>query len=356
MVAVRMTQGKFDGINKVANAAGVIAAAAMDQRGSLKKMIAHARGEGAPDVTDADLTAFKTAVTRVLTPHATGILMDPEYGLPALAAKDPHAGVLLAYEKTGYDAHDTHRLPDLLDGWSVRRLIAAGADVIKLLLYYNADDDAHANEIKHAFVERLGAECMANDVPFFMEVVTFNDAAGDEHGFAYAQEKPAQVRRAMAEFTQPQYGVDVLKVEVPVNMAYVAGTQAFTGPDAAYMREDAMRLMHEAAAVATIPFIYLSAGVSAPVFRETLALVAEAQVPYTGVLCGRATWEEGVPAYAKGGADGLTQWLESEGVANITALNEVLARGAKPWWTVYGGKDQIEVVPRAVATTTATRD
>ena len=338
----RMTKGKFDGINAVANAQGVIAAAAMDQRGSLKKMIAKARGDGGQAVTDDDLTAFKVAVTRVLTPHATGILMDPEYGLPALKAKSPDAGVLLAYEKTGYDATDTHRLPDLLDGWSARRLIAAGADVIKLLLYYNADDDAHANTIKHAFVERLGAECTANDVPLFVEIITFNDAIGDDHRFAYAKEKPGQVRRAMAEFTQPQYGIDVLKMEVPVNMTYVEGTRAFGGQKA-YSRDEAKQLMHDAAAVATKPFIYLSAGVSAEIFRETLELVAESGVSYNGVLCGRATWEEGVPAYAKGGADGLTAWLKDEGVANIEALNAVLARGAKPWWSVYGGRENITI-------------
>lgn len=341
MGKVRMTRGKFDGINAVANDRGVIAAAAMDQRGSLKKMITAAR----PDhhaATDDDLTAFKTAVTKVLTRYATGILMDPEFGLPALREKDPRAGVLLAYEKTGYDAKDT-RLPDLLDEWSVRRLIAAGADVVKILLYYNAFDDAHTNTIKHAFIERVGAECAASNVPFFMEIVTYNDATGDEHGAAYAKDKPEQVTRGMAEFTQPQYRIDVLKVEVPVNIAFVAGTRAYGGTTV-YTRADALHLFREAASAATRPFIYLSAGVTAPIFRETLELAAEAGTPYAGVLCGRATWEDGVPAYATGGVDGLTRWLEGEGVANITALNEVLAKGAVPWWTVYGGKEQIEIV------------
>lgn len=306
-------------------------------------MIAKARGDGHP-ATDADLTAFKSAVTAVLTPHASGILMDPEYGLPALNARANGVGVLLAYEKTGYDAGDTARMPDLLDGWSVRCLIAAGADVIKLLLYYNAADKTGAKPIKHAFVERVGAECAANDVPFFLEVVTFNDATGDEHGLAYAREKPEQVRRATAEFTQPQYGVDVLKMEVPVNMAYVAGTRAFVGQEA-YSRADALRLMREAARVATKPFIYLSAGVEAPIFRETLELAAEAETGYAGVLCGRATWEHGVPAYAHGGEDGLRAWLADEGTRNITMLNEVLARGARPWWTIYGGRENITVIP-----------
>ncbi|MCV5870332.1 tagatose-bisphosphate aldolase, partial [Escherichia coli] len=79
---------------------GVIAAAAMDQRGSLRKAIAKARGA---EVSDAELLEFKTAVTKILTPHASAILMDVEYGLPALEARAPGTGVLLAYEKSGYD-------------------------------------------------------------------------------------------------------------------------------------------------------------------------------------------------------------------------------------------------------------
>src|SRR5262245_23679803 len=139
MAKVRMTKGKHAGITHLSDDRGVIAAAAMDQRGSLKKMIAKARGEGAA-VTDDDMTAFKTVVTKVLTKHATGILMDPEYGLPALKAKAPNAGVLLAYEKTGYDAGDNNRLPDLLPSWSALRLEQAGANAIKILMYYNSFD------------------------------------------------------------------------------------------------------------------------------------------------------------------------------------------------------------------------
>lgn len=342
MPKVRMTRGKFNGINALANENGVIAAAAMDQRGSLKKMIASARGEGAT-ASDADLTAFKTAVTRVLTRYATGILLDPEYGLPALEAKDPHAGVLLAYEQTGYDATAKGRLPDLLPGWSVRRLIEAGANAIKILLYYNAFDEERINTIKHAFIERVGDECHANDAPFFLEVIAYDDSLSDKSGLAFAKQKPEQVTRYMAEFSKPRYGVDVLKVEVPIDMKFVEGTRAFKGT-AAYSRADAMRLFRESANVATKPFIYLSAGVSDEIFRETLELAAEAGTSFSGVLCGRATWQEGVPAYAKGGTDALLAWLEDRGVLNITELNGVLARGAKPWWTIYGGKENVEVV------------
>src|SRR5690349_10569335 len=102
MAKKAITKGKVNGITACANDAGIINAAAMDQRGSLKKSIGKAMGR---DASNADLTDFKICVTKVLTPYASAILMDPEYGLPTLAHRAPGTGVLLAYEKTGYDAN-----------------------------------------------------------------------------------------------------------------------------------------------------------------------------------------------------------------------------------------------------------
>jgi tagatose 1,6-diphosphate aldolase len=62
------------------------------------------------------------------------------------------------------------------------------------------------------------------------------------------------------------------------------------------------------------------------------------------VLCGRATWQDGIPAYGKGGAPALEAWLKDRGRRNIEALNQVLGKGAKPWYDFYGGLDKIEVV------------
>ncbi len=338
---VTMSKGKFDGINACANEQGVIAAAAMDQRGSLKKAIAKARGEGGT-ATSEDLSAFKTAVTKILTRHATAVLLDPEYALDAMKERAPGTGVLLAYEKTGYDANVKGRLPDLLAEWSVRRLAEAGADVIKILLYYNPFDEPEINTIKHAFIERVGAECAALDRAFFLEPLAYDDNVGEEKSFDFAKVKAKYVMQTMEEFSKPRYGVDVLKVEVPVNMTYVEGTRAYGG-QTAYTRQEALGLFQEAASASSKPFIYLSAGVTDEVFRETLELAAEAGTPFSGVLCGRATWQDGIPVYAREGIGALEAWLEDRGVQNIEALNQVLARGAQPWWTVYGGKENIEV-------------
>jgi tagatose 1,6-diphosphate aldolase len=340
MAKIRMSRGKFNGINAVADQKGVIAALAIDQRGSLQKAIGKAKGS---DATGAEMVEFKNLVSEILTPYASAILLDPEYGLPAIQHRAKNSGVFLAYEKTGYDVTVKGRFPDLLPEWSVKRLKEAGANVIKVLLYFDPDDDAKINTVKQAFIERIGSECAACDIPFFLEVVAYSDAIGDEKSIDFARAKPEKVRKYMAEFSQPQYAVDVLKVEVPVVMRYVEGSKGNTDGQVAYTREQSKHYFHAAAAASRVPFIYLSAGVTDEVFRETLELAAEAATPFAGVLCGRATWQAGIPEYAKGGAAALTQWLKSQGVQNIQALNQVLAKGAQPWWNYYGGKENIEV-------------
>ena len=330
---MKISEGKRRRLGAVSNQDGVIAAAAMDQRGSLRKAIAQGRGVSKKQVKPEELTEFKTAVTKILTPQASAILLDPEYSLPALKHVAKGTGVLLAYEKSGYDNIRPGRGPDLLPTWSVQRLVEAGAHCIKVLIYYTPFDPPEVNQEKHAFVERIGAECAAVDVPFFLEFLGYQEGV-DENGPEYAQKKPAVVTRSIQEFSQDCYGVDVLKVEVPVNLKFVEGTRTFAGTKI-WTRAQAQEAFQKAARAARKPFIYLSAGVSNEVFTESLELAAESGVNWCGVLCGRATWKDGIPVYAQGGVKALEEWLSDQGVKNIQAVNARL-KAAKPWYSFYG--------------------
>lgn len=86
----------------------------LDQSGALKKMM-----EKYGTVTDDKVHEFKQLVTKELTPFASAILLDLEYGLLAAKARFEKTGLLLAYEKTGYDTIKAGRMPDLLPDWSV---------------------------------------------------------------------------------------------------------------------------------------------------------------------------------------------------------------------------------------------
>src|ERR1051326_3666058 len=200
-----LTAGKLQHMKALSNSAGVIAAAAMDQRGSLKKSIAAAKGVTQDQVTDQMMEEFKVAVSRILTPHASAILLDPEWGLPAAKARAKNAGLLLAYEASGYDDTQPGRLPDLLPHVSVKRIVDWGADAVKILIYYTPFDDVKVNDIKHAFIERIGAECETYEIPFFLEFVGYDPKGGDERGLEYAKRKPEIVTKSMQEFSKPQY-------------------------------------------------------------------------------------------------------------------------------------------------------
>jgi tagatose 1,6-diphosphate aldolase len=334
---VKITAGKLAGMKAVSDTRGVIAAAAMDQRGSLQKALAKERGGS---VADKDLEDFKIIVTEVLTKHASAILLDPEWGIPASKRRAKDSGLLMAYEKTGYDAALPGRLPDLLDLWSVRRIKEAGADCLKILLYYAPSDPQATNDHKHAWVERIGDECRANDIPFFLEIIAYEEGL-DEKGLEFAKKKPELVTAYMREFTKDRYGVDVLKVEVPINLKFVDGMKAFAGT-AAYTKQQAMDAFRKTAEASTKPFIYLSAGVSNAEFTETLELAADAGTRFSGVLCGRATWKDGIPIFGKQGPDAFRQWLESEGVKNIANVNDHL-KPARPWFEFYGAKSADEL-------------
>lgn len=325
-----LSAGKVQHMNALSNKDGVIAAAAMDQRGSLAKSIATAKGVPQKEITDEMMQEFKTAVTRILTPYASAILLDPEWGLPASKARAKNAGLLLAYEHSGYDNTKPGRLPDLLPHVSVRRLKQEmGADAVKILIYYTPFDEPKVNDIKHAFIERIGAECETWEIPFFLEFVGYDPQGGDEKGLEFAKRKPEIVTKSMEEFSKPQYKVDVLKVEVPVNANYVEGSSVFKG-QAAYSRAEALDHFRHAASVAKKPFIYLSAGVSNQQFIESLSMAAESGTDYSGVLCGRATWKDGMPIYATKGLGALEDFLSTEGVKNIQAVNAAIT-SAKSW-------------------------
>lgn len=306
---------KTNRLNRLTNEFGYFSALAIDQRGALKRMM----GE---NVSKEDIETFKSLVSSNLTPFASAILLDPEYGWPAVEDKDENCGLLVAYEKTGYDTTEPGRFPSLLPEWSVKRLVERGADGIKVLIYHDVDDQSGINDKKDVFIERIGSECLAEDVPFFLEILTYDEALDDTKGMEYAKIKPHKVIESMQHFSDERFRVDVLKVEVPVNMNYVEG---YSAEEHIHSKEEAAAFFKEQSDVSGIPYIFLSAGVSAELFQETLRFAKEAAASFHGVLCGRATWSGAAHLYKESGTDTATNWLQNDGKHNITELNNVLA-------------------------------
>lgn len=327
----KLSEGKRSGLERLSNARGVIAAAALDQRGLLKKMMAQHMEAGEP--TDAMVSEFKKIAVALLTQYASAILLDVEYGISAM----PYAnqkGVMLAYEKSGYDSTAPEFIPSVTEGWSVLRLKEAGATAVKVLLYYTPFEKEWVNEQKKAWVERVGAECRALEIPMFLEFLGY-----DTHGegdAAYARRKPEIVIASTEEFTKDRYGADVLKVEIPVAMRCVEGVDAFKGTSV-YSKEQAQDYFRRAAEAATKPFVYLSAGVTHGEFIESLEFALTSGVSFHGVLCGRATWQDAIPIFIEHGASACRDWLAQYGAENLRAINCVLD-SATPWKEKYLSK------------------
>lgn len=319
------TQNKTAAISQLSNEQGVISALAFDQRGALKRMRAKYQ-TGEPTVEQIE--QLKVLVAEELTQYASSILLDPEYGLPATEARNKKCGLLLAYEKTGYDVNAKGRLPDCLVEWSAKRLKEQGADAVKFLLYYDVDDEEQINIQKQAYIERIGSECVAEDIPFFLEVLSYDDNIADNGSVEFAKVKPRKVNEAMKLFSEPRFNVDVLKVEVPVNMKYVEG---FADGEVVYTKEEAAQHFRDQEAATNLPYIYLSAGVSAELFQETLKFAHEAGAKFNGVLCGRATWAGAVQVYIEQGEAAAREWLRTTGFKNIDDLNKVLTKTATSW-------------------------
>lgn len=313
-MAYSLSAGKRVRLQKLSSHSGIIGALAIDQRKSLRHLIAEAAKLPLDQVSDAQLTAFKEAIAEVLSPHATAILFDTEYGMSAAAKREPSCGLLLAYEKDGYENPRPNRMLALMPELSVERLAELGADGVKILLHFSPEDPTSANEEKFATIERIGSECAALELPFFLEPVLYDpshplvqsgisEMERREQVFDFARRKPQLVVDMMGEFSRDRYRVNILKVEFPVVAAFVEGSSTFSGR-AAYSMEEALTWYRRADLAAGRPYIYLSAGVSHAEFLESLRLAAAAGTRFSGVLCGRATWQGGIGAFASGGQAG----------------------------------------------------
>ena len=305
-------------LKKLATKDGIIAALAIDQRGALRRMMGD-------DITPHQVSEFKILISQELTPYASSILLDPEFGWAAAEKRDENCGLIMAYEKTGYDKTVVGRFPDLIDDVSVYRLKEKGSEAVKLLIYFDIDEPKEINDRKAAFVERVASECNAEQIPLFLEILTYDGLNEDK--VYNAQVKPRKVIEAMKFFADKRFGVDILKVEVPVNMAYVEG---FAKGEVLYTQDEAKAFFKQQSEATSLPFIFLSAGVSAKLFQDTLAFAKEAGSQFNGVLCGRATWAGGADAYKAEGVDAARQWLKTQGKQNISELLAVLEQTATP--------------------------
>jgi tagatose 1,6-diphosphate aldolase len=340
-----ISAGKFRGLMRLADSAGRFKMLAIDQRGSLIESLARSSGKPKEQVTFEEIARVKHWVTRTLAPMATAVLTDPIYGYPYSIADIPgHVGLLLAYEETGYEAVGKSRYTKLIEGWSAWKARAAGADAVKLLLYYHPDADEKARQHQQDLVRRVGQECAELDIPFLLETVGYALDGGGTNTPEYARQKPQIVIRSAREFSKPEYQVDVLKLEFPANLKYCREFQSapFGKKDVepVYTLEEVKAYCRELNEAAGVPWVLLSAGVDIEEFIENTTLAVEAGA--SGFLCGRAIWKDAVALYPDHAQ--LVRALETRARENFHRLTEIAER-ATPWFDHrrFGGRANIRL-------------
>jgi tagatose 1,6-diphosphate aldolase len=308
---------------------------AIDQRGSLEKAIAKAAGKEPKEVTSDDLATTKRVVTETLAPYATGLLTDPIYGyLESLRHVPPGVGLLLAYEESGYEGagyEAKERKSRLIENWSVEKAQRAGADAVKLLIYYRPDGSVEVRRHQEELVKQVGTECEQADMPFLLEPVSYPILEGSADSTEFALRKPDLVVDSAAEFSKPQYKVDILKLEFPADLKHTRefSSGAFDGREreAVYGLGEVREFCRRLDDAAAVPWVILSAGVDITEFLVQVELATQAGA--SGFLCGRAIWKDAINLYP--GVAEMDDWLRTQGAYNFVRAN-AYAHRARPWF------------------------
>lgn len=285
---------------------------AVDAGSGLEASIREARGDSA---RDDDLVTFKRCVLTSLGTTASTVLVDATCGPDLLKDYPDGCDPMLAYEADVYRMSEPERMTVLPDNLTVADYPGMGVKQLKFFVYYAPNDDADLNRRKEDQVAKIGDACEANGLRFLMEPLVYDRevAAGTKE---YALLKPELVRRATETFAQPRFRADVLKVEIPVDLGFVEG---FGEP--VMSRAQALDAFVTAGAAANgKTLVYLSAGVAFEWFEASLKMAGEAQVDFSGFMCGRAIWTDAVDVFGKHGEDALRGWLLETGQRRLNQL------------------------------------
>ena len=301
--AAKVRTGTLDDIATPSHLFSIIA---MDQRNTLRRMFTAVGLQASDD----DLRTAKADVARVLTPAATGLLSDPTYGVPAIAAANalaPSCGLLIAAEpserRTFAGEPRTHRDPALNAQW----LLDQGGDAYKFFVQLRADRPAPAPGEPDLVGETLGvceeiiADCRAAGVPVVIENLVY-ERPGEELRGQAREDAIIESARALNDLD-----IDLLKLEYPGSP------------------EGCRRL----ATVLDRPWAVLSAGVPFDQFTDIIA-VAATDGGASGFIAGRSVWREVVSLTGRE----REEFLTAVALPRLERLIEVAEKSARPWTEV----------------------
>ena len=326
--------GKQWGLRRMANAQGHFTMVALDQRPPIINLIAEKRGIPSADVQFADVVAVKHMLVDVLGPHASAMLLDPNYAFPAALETLPaRTGLVVTLEEHKFEETPHGRRSANIANWSVEKIKRAGGDGVKVLAWYRPDAAPEICAHQQAYVKAIGAACREHDIPFVFELLVypFPDSSSHTTDYVEAPEKmPALVLDSVREFAKPEYGVDLFKLESPLAGASLPARDGGAENVAAQAHFD---IMGRICADAGIPWVMLSAGVTSAQFLRVMEYAYAAGA--NGFLAGRAIWFEALQAYPD--LSECKTRLAGQGPQTLKKLGELTASVGKAWRPNYSG-------------------
>ena len=293
----------LNGLSSISNSEGIFSIVAMDQRNTLKKMFT-AVGVTA---TDEDMFTAKIAVASALSKAASGILLDPTWGVPAVNENDilpTSCGLLVAAENPDRGNFNGEPRPTKMIGQDAAWVKSLGGQAVKVLVSMHPGRPMKAGEPDLTsetveLVRAIVADCKAQGIPSVIENLIY--ALPNAEPLTDEQKENLIVESAiLLNETKP----DLLKLEFP-------------------MSERGCKRLADSL---TVPWAVLSAGVAFDQFKKVITISCDAGGA-SGFIAGRSIWKE---AIGMNKAD-QEKFLNSTAIARLEELNATVVGRAVPW-------------------------
>lgn len=260
-----------------------------------------------------DIVNLKLDLLRGIGTLASGVMLDPEYGIaPAIHSGTlaGSVGFIAALEQQGYLGDPTTHMTSLLPDWSVAKAKRSGASGIKLLVLYHPDAGA-ITEGQDALIESVVAATRKADIPLFLEPLPYAPPGSppvDHVEFPHRRVAIESVRRLSS------FGPDIMKVQFPIATRHEADPQVW--------REACLELTETCAS----PWALLSAGVDYATFNSQLIVATECGA--SGFMVGRAVWTEAAAVTDR------ARVIEEIVAPRFAELVQIATTTARPWTDV----------------------
>ncbi len=320
--------GKTRGLQRLSTPRGHFDMVALDQRPPLEQLIARKRDIATSAVPFADMVSIKRLLVSSFADHASAMLFDPNFAIPAgIDLLPSKTGLIVTLEDHRFQEMQGGRLSAVIENWNVGKIRRSGADAVKVLAWYRPDSAPDVNNHQKEFVRRIGDECWRLDIPYVLELLVYplpGSAGGANDYIETPDKKPELVIESVREFARPEYGVDLFKLESPLPPSVLPQRD---GSAAAQRAESAFGEVGRICEAAGIPWVLLSAGVTPDAFARALDFAYAARA--NGFLAGRVIWMSALEAFPDLGT--CEAALQRDGVPVLQRLSQLTQDNAFGW-------------------------